>query len=90
MHDCLGEENMPLEYKNYADRVNQKRLNQQIDACNGGVSNHLITIAKDLSKLDELAAELGVKHAALRDIENQYLEVQRRRSVVTIAQVNYT
>ena len=71
---------MPLLYEDYASKVEPRsRLEQKLDKMNRGTDKHLTKIAGELTDVNQLTAELGLKSQVLRDLEQQYKEAQRQR-----------
>ena len=74
---------MPLVYEDYASRVQRgSELEHELDKMNGGVDKHLTKIAKYLTNLDELTAELGLRNEVLRDLERDYKQDRARCYIV--------
>ena len=71
---------MPLLYEDYASKVEPRsRLEQQLDKMNDGVDKHLTKIAGELTNMDQLTAELGLKSHVLKDLEKKYQDGSRQR-----------
>ena len=64
---------MPLKYEDYASKVAyRKMLELKLDEMHDGVEHHLLEIAMDLIKLDDLTAALNLQHKVLRQIQEDH------------------
>lgn len=80
---------MPLVYEDYSCQVSAAKLEQEVDAMNGGAEKHLVAIAKELMDWEQVAPELYVLPKDVRDIKEMNASPVNKRYVQCFQELNW-
>ena len=70
---------MPLQYEDFARQISPEKLKQELDAMHNNVELHLLAISKELDKLEEVAAQLGLPNRIVTDAEANHRDPDEQR-----------